>query len=230
MENLIVDGTQISGNLLPYMSFLHIVSNHSETYCSGFYIGNGWILSAGHCVYNTTKITASIGLSVVLLDHFIDMYNVIRKIIHPDFDIYTSEHDIALLQLDKHPIITTLPFTNNNEKYGDRCNITGYGVTNEFTDDGLGVLREGEVIIKNPDDYNEVSGWDKNTIIIASGNKMDSYGYTTDTCSGDSGSPLICGNTLSGITSWGYGCGRPVYPGVYTNLSYYLEWIYDYIK
>ena len=46
-----------------------------------------------------------------------------------------------------------------------------------------------------------------------------------DSCQGDSGGPFMCGNQLSGIVSWGYGCAEAGYPGVYTQTSYFIDWI-----
>ncbi len=56
-----------------------------------------------------------------------------------------------------------------------------------------------------------------------------------DTCQGDSGGSLACKVTgdggdrhvLMGLTSWGYGCGRPNRPGVYTKVIDYLDWIVE---
>ncbi|XXF81614.1 serine protease [Myxococcaceae bacterium GXIMD 01537] len=55
-----------------------------------------------------------------------------------------------------------------------------------------------------------------------------------DACQGDSGGPLVgktgAGYTLYGITSFGVGCARPGFPGVYTRVSNYKPWIAQQIK
>ncbi len=54
-----------------------------------------------------------------------------------------------------------------------------------------------------------------------------------DTCQGDSGGPLYVQDEINGVTkyvlagivSYGVECAKPNYPGVYTRVSYYLDWI-----
>jgi secreted trypsin-like serine protease len=50
-----------------------------------------------------------------------------------------------------------------------------------------------------------------------------------DSCYGDSGGPLLYvynGVTyLVGLVSWGIGCAISGYPGVYTDVNYYRDWI-----
>ena len=47
----------------------------------------------------------------------------------------------------------------------------------------------------------------------------------TDSCQGDSGGPFACNGKLTGVVSFGIGCANAAYPGVYTRIQHYKEWI-----
>ncbi|XP_049958170.1 trypsin eta-like [Schistocerca serialis cubense] len=46
-----------------------------------------------------------------------------------------------------------------------------------------------------------------------------------DSCQGDGGGPLVCNGSLAGVVSFGYYCGLPGYPSVYTDVSKYGDFL-----
>ena len=53
--------------------------------------------------------------------------------------------------------------------------------------------------------------------------------FTIHIFQGDGGGPLVCEdsgyNELTGLVSWGFGCGRKDVPGVYVKVSSFIGWI-----
>ena len=60
-----------------------------------------------------------------------------------------------------------------------------------------------------------------------------------DSCKGDSGGPLICKHTnqdgdempvLTGVVSWGWGCGFEGAPGIYSDVLNHYDWIKQHVN
>lgn len=50
----------------------------------------------------------------------------------------------------------------------------------------------------------------------------------TDACLGDSGGPGVIDGKLAGVVSSGMECGSRIFPGVYTRIDKYYNWISNY--
>lgn len=122
---------------------------------------------------------------------------------------------------------------------GDACWAGGHGVE-DYSDDnstpdtfksaGQNIFSEAYARehVKN----SVLSDVDFQWMLIAGTPDNDGNGWTdggTDSCSGDSGSGLVCreGNNLvmHGINSWGDNCGKEGKPGVWANVWKFKSWI-----
>lgn len=166
-------------------------------------------------------------------------FNVSKAIIHPNFDENTFENDIALLVLKEN--VTTneyiklacLPKEKSSEfpRVDTPSWIVGWGHLNEDGDESEELQNVRVKIL--PNEY--CSQVAKETAKfwysqLCSGN----FSGGQDACQGDSGGGLYTQLEsrfiLSGIVSYGDGCARPMLPGIYTRVSYYLNWIEEEIK
>ena len=110
-------------------------------------------------------------------------------------------------------------------KEGTMLTVSGWGTTSEnsgLSDQALKV----DVPIVGRDQCNlAYQGFVGQSMICAG---FESGGQ--DACNGDSGGPLFYLNDnndfiVGGVVSWGAGCSRPGFPGVYTEVADYRDWV-----
>ena len=149
-----------------------------------------------------------------------------KIVVHSKFDSERDDYDIAMMKL-KHRIrfnnfvkpICMPEFIFPN---GTKCTITGWGSLvqgGKFSK----ILQKATVPIISRTTCKKAYGTDLTTRMLCAG------GEKADSCHGDSGGPLACqlGNRwyIAGVTSWGRGCAKPGYYGVYADVLNLREWI-----
>ncbi|KFB44697.1 AGAP008183-PA-like protein [Anopheles sinensis] len=232
----IVGGHNADPNEWPWIAGLF---NNGRQFCGGSLIDNIHILTAAHCVAHMSSYDVA-RLSVKLGDHNIrsntEVQHVERRVKrlvrHRGFDSRTLYNDVAVLTMDQPVPFTKqvrpicLPAADNSRAYnGLTATVIGWGSLRENGPQPA-ILQEVNLPI-----------WTNNECRVkygpaAPGGIIDTMlcagQAAKDSCSGDSGGPLMVNDgkwTQVGVVSWGIGCGKGQYPGVYTRVTSFLPWI-----
>lgn len=223
----------------PYEWTASLQSASGNHRCGASLIAPQWVVTAEHCIDHVSNYDDPTELQVVVGRDNLSSSNgyerdVSEIIIHPDFGTgIDHEHDIALLKLSSAiNDITPLALADSNVMNlvgnpGDISKVLGWGDTEEGGQ-GVDQLREVDVPIVSNSQCNDYYNGDISDNMLCAG--IEEGGI--DACQGDSGGPLVVNNGgtfhLAGIVSWGKGCARPNYPGVYTRVESFASWITGY--
>ena len=201
-------------------------------YCGGSLISSKWVLTAAHCLTNSSgnPYTAEAGDSVGVGSYNLNTmsnYSVRRFIVHPQYNPSTYDNDIGLVELASEVgSVASIDYdTSHSLASGTQTKVAGWGTMTEGVSNLPDNLMEALVPIVDFNQCNVAYNGSLTSNMLCAGYFVS----TRDSCQGDSGGPLMVDNTLVGIVSWGNGCAMDGYPGIYTKVQNYANWIKQYV-
>ena len=231
----IVGGEETTRGEFPFLVSLH--AKKQGHFCGGSLIRDNLVLTAAHCLYGTyplSEIEVKVGVHQQSDSTDVESMKILDHAIHPSYDSNTSDYDFALILLDKRSKYKPISLdakdpeeTLENSKKSLRATVAGWGVESEHNIDIPDTAMKLKVPLIKHDRCEKAYPQQITSQMMCAG----FFKGAKDSCFGDSGGPLFrftkknSPPLLIGVVSWGQGCARKGFPGVYAKVSSVLDWV-----
>lgn len=232
----IVGGVPANRASTPWYVLVNPVIADVGYICGGTAISANWILTAAHCVTTSAGVpmtptdiwNSGAFVNPVSLSQPGQVYGWSNVVVHPDWNPNLLTNDIALIQTSAPMATTPLAYSSDmsGPTAGTALQIFGMGTTS-YGGPLSQTLQLGNVLdlVGTTGTCGGYGQWYHNANQLCAGLSSGAV----DSCQGDSGGPLTAqttaGRNVVGVVSYGYECGHPGYPGVYTRVARYAGWI-----
>ncbi|KAL3477288.1 trypsin-like cysteine/serine peptidase domain-containing protein [Aspergillus californicus] len=224
-DNAIVGGDDASITDYPYQIAL---LQNGQLICGGSIISTQYVVTAGHCTSGASASSLSIRAGSTYSASGGTVIDVSSIAVHPDYNAQTVDGDISILTLAEEltfgPGIAAvdLPTSSALPAEGTIATATGWGALQEGGDVSSSLQFVDVPIVNKQQCASDYQGFGELTASMLCAGAPEGG---KDACQGDSGGPLVSDGVLIGITSWGNGCAREGYPGVYSSPAYFRDFI-----
>ncbi|KAK7874192.1 hypothetical protein R5R35_006238 [Gryllus longicercus] len=232
----VLGGEDVAANQYDYVVGVYNTPKNSRTYsvCSGSIINAHWVLTAGHCVENSSPSThvveveagaKSLANAQTVRAEKWFTHERYRNLQDPTTRVY---YDIALIKLHdsllqvRNTAIATLPSSGRDDPgRSSTVEIVGFGTEGQgsLATKRKGILKKAEM---------KVQGTCRNT--LPSSYCIKVVDATGRSCPGDSGGPMVYRGRVVGVSSTGNPCTTRRGDAQYTRVSSFLDWINQKIR
>ncbi|XP_017049045.1 trypsin [Drosophila ficusphila] len=231
-EGRVVGGTAAAANSAPYIVSMQYGGTH---YCAANILNTNWLVTAAHCLANRNQVLGSTlvagSIAVAGTASTTQKRTITHFVVNDLYTGGTVPYDIGLIYTPTAFVWTAavapVKLPSSGVRPTGTANLFGWGSTSKTNSPSYPkTLQEAKNIpIISLDSCAAAlgtKGQDVHTTNLCTGPLTGGTSF----CTSDSGGPLVQGNVLIGIVSWGkLPCGQPNSPSVYVQVSSFTSWI-----
>lgn len=225
----IVGGTNTTIEQVPYQVSVRVGDNLLHV-CGGSIFAPRVIITAAHCIKGRFISSTFIVACITSRNEKKEGLKISKLIYNPGYNKKAHLNDVGLIilaePLNYSSTIQPIALAKHTPTAGSTAIVTGWGLNDENSGTFPQNLQMVELKIIDGD-YCNLQYSTKSLTITEEMICAGVQDYSKDSCGGDSGGPLVVAGELVGIVSWGMGCAREGFPGVYASVPYHMEWILE---